>query len=71
MMKKIFAIVVGVACVVGVNAQTVGNESFSQLKDGLLDIDLGKENKVRFGGYMQGGLFYKDVKTETQNMGLM
>lgn len=69
MMKKIFAIVVGVACVMGVNAQTIGNESFSQLKDGLLDIDLGKENRVRFGGYMQGGLFYKDVKNGNSEYG--
>lgn len=69
MMKKIFAAVVGVACALGVNAQTIGNESFSQLKDGLLDIDLGKENKVRFGGYMQGAVFYKDVKNGSSEYG--
>ena len=39
----------------GMYAQTIGNEAFPQLKDGLLDLNLRTPGqKLRFGGYLQG-----------------
>lgn len=68
-MNKILTTAIFIAYAIGINAQTIGNESFPQLKNGLLDIELGKNNKVRFGGYVQGSAFFKDIKNVDSEYG--
>ena len=54
-MKKIIIGVFSLILATGLYAQTIGNEAFPQLKDGLLDLNLrAPGQKLRFGGYLQG-----------------
>ena len=54
-MKKIIIGVFSLILATGMYAQTIGNEAFPQLKDGLLDLNLRTPGqKLRFGGYLQG-----------------
>lgn len=54
----------------GMYAQTIGNEAFPQLKDGLLDLNLRTPGqKLRFGGYLQGSGYYTDIKNAESEYG--
>ena len=51
-MKKIIIGVFSLILATGMYAQTIGNEAFPQLKDGLLDLNLRTPGqKLRFGGF--------------------
>ena len=51
-MKKIIIGVFSLILATGLYAQTIGNEAFPQLKDGLLDLTLrAPGQKLRFGGF--------------------
>lgn len=68
-MNKIITTAIFIAYAMGISAQTIGNESFPQLKNGLLDVELGNDNKVRFGGYIEGSAFFKDIKNADSEYG--
>ena len=69
-MRKIIAGVFSFVLATGMCAQTIGNESFPQLKNGLLDIDLRNPGQqLRFGGYMQAAGYYKDIKNAQAEYG--
>lgn len=69
-MKKIIAGVFSFMLATSLCAQTIGNESFPQLKDGLLDLDLRNPGqKLRFGGYMQASGYYRDTKNAQSEYG--
>ena len=69
-MKKIIAGVFSLILATGLNAQTIGNEAFPQLKDGLLDLNLKTPGqKLRFGGYLQGSGYYTDIKNAESEYG--
>ena len=69
-MKKIIIGVFSLILATGMYAQTIGNEAFPQLKDGLLDLNLRTPGqKLRFGGYLQGSGYYTDIKTAESEYG--
>lgn len=69
-MKKIIAGVFSLIFATGLYAQTIGNEAFPQLKDGLLDLNLRTPGqKLRFGGYLQGSGYYTDIKNAESEYG--
>lgn len=69
-MKKIIAGVFSLILATGLYAQTIGNESFPQLKDGLLDLNLRNSGqKLRIGGYMQASGYYNDIKNAPSEYG--
>ena len=69
-MKKIIIGVFSLILATGLYAQTIGNEAFPQLKDGLLDLNLrAPGQKLRFGGYLQGSGYYTDIKNAESEYG--
>ena len=52
-------------------AQTIGNEAFPQLKDGLLDLNLRTPGqKLRFGRLSPGDqVYYTDIKNAESEYG--
>ena len=69
-MKKIIIGVFSLILATGMYAQTIGNEAFPQLKDGLLDLNLRTPGqKLRFGGYLQGSGYYTDIKNAESEYG--
>lgn len=69
-MKKIIAVVFSLILTGSLCAQTIGNGSFPQLKDGLLDLNLkSPEQKLRFGGYIQASGYYTDIKNAESEYG--
>ena len=69
-LKKIIIGVFSLILATGLYAQTIGNEAFPQLKDGLLDLNLrAPGQKLRFGGYLQGSGYYTDIKNAESEYG--
>lgn len=69
-MKKIIIGVCSLIFATGLYAQTIGNEAFPQLKNGLLDLNLRNSGqKLRFGGYLQGSGYYTDKKNAESEYG--
>lgn len=73
-MKKINILLFSLTMASGISAQTIGNNSYPQLRDGLLDFRLGKEtgidrDRIRIGGFIDASVYHTEIKNADASNG--